>query len=181
MSPRRRGGERDEDHVVGDNTKLIEWATEIYGVLHAGYMAVDTERNLEEAIEAAPHLLFDHTVEFVARQHIITTGRGDRHVVDLVYYDPVRAELIVAELKRGVLRPEHEAQLLRYFAVVPESPLLRRYLGRGMAVRGVLATVTPCDYRSGTEAIEVKIVDERAVIEVLGLLRQQRWPGDGRQ
>lgn len=32
MSPRRRGRERDEDHSVEDNTRLIEWATEIYGV-----------------------------------------------------------------------------------------------------------------------------------------------------
>lgn len=32
MSSRRRDSERDEDYVVGDNTRLIEWTTEIYGV-----------------------------------------------------------------------------------------------------------------------------------------------------
>ena len=97
-------------------------AVEIDEVLNAEYRAVDTERDLEDAVEAAPLLLFDHSVTFLARQHVIMTGSepstrtaGERHAIDLVFLDPESSDLVLVELKRGPLKPEHEAQLRRYF------------------------------------------------------------------
>jgi len=152
-------------------------AADIHRVLHAEYCAVDTERNLEDAIEAEPSLLFDHEVELVARQHVIPTGPRERHIVDLVYYAPESNALTLVELKRGALTPEHEAQLARYFGVAGESPLLRGYLERDAMLRGVLGTATPCDYAPASTRIRAVVVDESAVIDVLSRLRRDRTSG----
>jgi ERCC4-type nuclease len=152
---------------------------EIDEVLHAEYRAVDTERDLEDAAEAAPLLLFDHAVTLLARQHVITTSTrpiaaAERHAIDLVFLDPESFELILVELKRGPLKPEHEAQLQRYFEIAPRSPLLRPYLESGARMWGILATVTDCDYVPVSGKITVRIIDEASVIEVLLMLRRQR-------
>jgi hypothetical protein len=84
-------------------------ATEIYKVLNAEYESVDTEKNLEDAIEAAPELLFKQPVTLLDRQHYIYTEEKEdfdmvgfdtpsttqpksptqpkRHIVDLVFLD----------------------------------------------------------------------------------------------
>jgi len=149
-------------------------ADEIHRVLHTEYRAVDTERNLEDAIEAEPSLLFDHEVALVARQHVIPMGPRERHIVDLIYYVPDRNELILVELKRGALTADHEAQLGRYFGVACESTVLRDYLDRGAALRGVLATVTTCNYVPDSSRVSAVVVKEGAVIEVLSRLRRDR-------
>ena len=143
-------------------------------MLHAEYRAVDTERNLEDAIEAEPSVLFEEDVELIARQHVITTGPRERHIVDLIYYVPDRNELVLVELKRGTLTAEHEAQLTRYFGVVAESALLRSYLERGAMLRGMLATVTPGDYVPDSPRVSAVVVEEDVVIGVLSRLRRDR-------
>ncbi len=163
--------ERELQQVRGIGKKR---AAEIYGVLHADYEAVDTERNLEEAIEADPHLLFDHPVEFVARQHVVIMSEGARHVLDLVYFAAERNELILVELKRGVLNADHETQLKRYFGVAQESALLRGYLDGGATLRGILATFAVSDYVARDPDIDAVAVDACAVIGVLKELRQRR-------
>jgi ERCC4-type nuclease len=149
-------------------------AAEIHGVLHGPYEAVDTERQLEDAIEADPGLLFDHPVDLITRQHVITVGE-DRNVVDLVFFDALEDALMMVELKRGALTADHEAQVLRYMAAVSHSPVLRPYLDKGADLRGILATVTPCDYRAKAPDIDVIVVDASEVIDVLKRLRAQRW------
>ncbi len=150
-------------------------AAEIHRVLHAEYRAVDSERHLEDAIAADPALLFDAKVELLARQHVITASGGDRHVVDLVFYNPARDVLMLVELKYGALEVAHEAQLGRYLDIVNQSPLLSTYLDRGAAVRGILATVTESHYGPRRAEIEVAVVDEVAVIDALARLRQHHW------
>jgi len=98
--PEQSGTERELQQVRGIGKKR---AAEIVRVLRSDYEAVDTERNLEDAIEAAPWLPFDCDVELVARQHAATTDQGDRYILDLVTYAPDRDELILVELKRGTL------------------------------------------------------------------------------
>lgn len=149
-------------------------AAEIARVLHVEYRAVDTERDLEDAVEATPRLLFDHPMTLLDRQHVIMTPEGGRHVVDLVFLDPDTAELVLVELKRGALNAEHEAQLRRYFDVAHQSPLLSPYLKAGSVMRGVLATVTGGDYSPAADNITARVVDEALVIEVLITLRRQR-------
>ncbi len=149
-------------------------AAEVWRVLHADYDAVDTEQNLEDAIEAAPDLLFDREVEFLARQHLFTTATGERNVVDLAFFDPERSTVILVELKRGGLSADHERQLQRYLATAGESPLFRSYLEQGARLRGVLATVSHCDYAPSSSDIEAIIVDETLVLSVIKVLRHKR-------
>jgi ERCC4-type nuclease len=160
-------------------------AGEIDEVLNAEYRAVDTERDLEDAVEAAPLLLFDHSMTLLARQHVISARNepaartaGERHAIDLVFLNPETSDLVLVELKRGPLKPEHEAQLRRYLENAPQSSLLRPYLEAGARLRGILATVSECDYVPVSDEVTVRIVDEPSVIEVLLMLRRRRLGND---
>jgi ERCC4-type nuclease len=149
-------------------------ATAIYEVLNAEYEAVDTERDLEEAIEVQPGLLFDHPIVLLARQHHVYTGASERYIVDLVFLDERSQELILVELKRGRLAVEHETQLCRYLDHAGESELLRTCIDAGARVRGILATITEGAYTPQDPRIAVRIVDEARAIQVLKRLRSER-------
>jgi ERCC4-type nuclease len=149
-------------------------AAEIHQVLNAEYEAIDTERNLEDAIEADPSLLFPGPVALLARQHHIYSEGDERRIIDLVFLEETEGVLILVELKHGELRPEHEAQLRRYLDNAHRSPLLRAHLEQGAQVRGVLATATPCDYVSSSPDITPRVISELQVIEVLKTLRRNR-------
>lgn len=116
-------------------------ASEFHRVLHAEYEAVDTERDVEDAIELEPSLLFDRPVVLLARQHCIFTEGGEKHVVDMVYLDQGAGIVHLVELKRGKLAAPHAAQLRRYLDHAADSRLLRPLLTDGLEVRGILATV----------------------------------------
>jgi ERCC4-type nuclease len=149
-------------------------AAEIHRVLNSEYKAVDTERNLENAIEADPDLLFEQPVVLLARQHHIYTQGGERHVVDLVFVDEAAGILFLVELKRGKLMPEHEEQLRRYLDHAGESPLLSSCVQAGSRIQGVLATVTPSGFRPRHKDIQVRTVDRARTIETLSRLRAKR-------
>jgi ERCC4-type nuclease len=146
-------------------------ASEIHKVLNAEYEAVDTEKNLEDAIEAHPSLLFPAPIILLARQHHIYSEGGEKHVVDLVFLDEAEDTLILVELKRGELRREHETQLRRYLDNAHKSSFLRAYLEKGIKIRGVLATATPCDYEPTSPDITSCIIAESRVIQILKTLR----------
>jgi ERCC4-type nuclease len=148
-------------------------AAEIHRVLNADYEAVDTERQFEDALVAAPELLFRRPVTLLARQQFIFTEGGERQFVDLVYLDEKANTLLLVELKRDALRPEHETQLARYLDHAGDSPALRARLEDGAALRGVLATVTGGDYVPDDARIEARVVDRARVIEVLRRLRDE--------
>jgi len=152
-------------------------AKQIINVLEAEYESVDTERDLEDAIEAAPELLFPQPVTLLARQHVIFSEGKDKHVVDMVYHDPAVDELILVELKRGRITGEHRAQLRRYLDHAERSKLLRPHLEAGAGIRGVLATVEPCELKMSKEGMSLQVVDRKHVIEVLKLLRAAYWEG----
>jgi ERCC4-type nuclease len=167
-----RASEEELCEVRGVGPKT---ASRIRRVLHTEYDAVDTERDLEDALAAAPELLFGHEVTLVARQHTIQTSSRERDVIDLVFFDRGARELVLVELKRGALEAAHEAQLERYLAHAHQSSLLRDFLERGAHMRGVLATVTPCDFQpSDASRISACVVDREPVIHVLRQLRRDR-------
>jgi ERCC4-type nuclease len=160
-------------------------AAEMCKVLNAEYESVDTEKNLEDAIEAAPELLFKQPITLLARQHCIYTEEKEgfdtasptqpkRHIVDLVFLDSEADELILVELKRGKLTGEHYDQIRRYLNNAHKSQLLRSLLEKGTAIRGILATVEECEFRPRTEDVSVCIVDRKQTIEVLKRLRNRR-------
>jgi ERCC4-type nuclease len=148
-------------------------AAGIHQVLNADYESVDTEKNLEDAIEAAPELLFEQPATLLARQHHIYTEGGERHIVDLVFADQEANDLILVELKRDKLVREHEDQLRRYLDHADESPLLRACLSAGARLRGVLATVSECSYSPKSRDITTHIVDREHTTEVLKRLRRE--------
>jgi hypothetical protein len=143
-------------------------AQAIRRVLSAEYEAVDTERQIEDAIETDASILFDRRpVKQVARQHYIFGSENDRHIVDLVYHDPEADEIILVELKRGRLDSLHYHQICRYLDHARQSPLLCEYLDAGAELRGVLATVEPSSLKSKRRDVDVVIVDQKRVIDVL--------------
>ncbi len=149
-------------------------AREIVRVLTADYEAIDTEKQLEDAIEAAPELLFQDQATLLARQHYIFTDEGERQFVDMAFLEPKANEVVLVELKRGALERAHEEQLGRYLDHAGDSKLLARFLGKGAGLRGVLATAQPCKFRPKRKDVDARIVDRRAAIEVLKRLRRQR-------
>ena len=149
-------------------------AAEIYQVLNAEYESVDTEKNLEDAIEAEPELLFKQPVALIARQHHIYTEEKERHIVDLVFLDPEANELILVELKRGKLMREHYDQLRRYLDNAHKSRLLHSFLEKGAKIRGILATVEECKFKPKDAGVSVCIVNKKEAIEVLKQLRKLR-------
>ncbi len=152
-------------------------AKQMIKVLAAEYESVDTEKDLEDAIEAAPKLLFKQSIKLLARQHYIFTDEMDRHIVDLVFLDGKAKEVILVELKRGSLLPEHNRQIGRYLTNADQSPLLRGYLDDGWTIRGVLATVAESDYEPADPIVSTVIVDRKRVIKVLKQLRDARLAG----
>ena len=152
-------------------------AADMHKVINAEYEAVDTERNLEDAIEAEPGLLFGQPVQLLARQHVVFTEAKEKHVVDMVFLDPKADEIILVELKRGRLTREHVRQLRRYLDHAGESKLLRSLLEGGTTVRGILATVEECALTGATPGISTRIVSSKRAIAVLAKLRR-RWLRD---
>ena len=148
-------------------------AADIHRVLSAEYADVDTEKNLEDAIEAAPELLFEQPVVLLARQHGFTTG-DSRHIVDLVFHDPEADEVILVEAKRGALTREHYRQLRRYLDNARQSRLLRRFLDQGAALRGLLVTVEQSALPTNDPSVSVSVMDKQKVIAVLKRLRAAR-------
>jgi len=156
-------------------------AAEMFKVLAAEYGSVDTEKDLEDAIEAEPGLLFDSRVMLMARQHHIYTVAKERRIVDMVFADVGANEVIMVELKRGRLAHEHAAQLADYLDRAEESKLLREMLAKGMGLRGILATVEPCTLKMKRKDMSVRIVDRDRTIDVLKRLRKRRRrSGSGR-
>lgn len=148
-------------------------ASDFYKVLNAEYESVDTEKELEDAIEAAPELLFPKPIALLARQHYIFTEEKERHIVDMVFLDSEENELILVELKRGKLRHEHCQQIQRYLNNAYKSDLLRSFLEKGASIRGILATVEECKLESEVSGVSACIVDKDKTIQVLKQLRYQ--------
>lgn len=149
-------------------------AAEMVRVLNAEYKAVDTEKQLEDAIEAAPELLFDRPAVLLERQHQILADQGERYIVDMVFWDGETGELFLVELKRGRLTREHEEQLRRYLDYADRSPRLRPFLDKGAVLCGVLATVEDSEFVARAPDVIVRIVDREQVIQALKRLRNRR-------
>jgi len=149
-------------------------AREMHRMLNAEYESVDTERDLEDAIEADPKLLFKTPVALLARQHYIYTTEEERQFVDMVFLDSASDEIILVELKRGRLAREHAQQLEGYLDHAGESKLLRKYLARGTTLRGILATVDECTFDPKHPDISIRLVDRKKAIQVLKKLRSKR-------
>ncbi|HUS80989.1 MAG TPA: helix-hairpin-helix domain-containing protein [Armatimonadota bacterium] len=151
-------------------------AAEIRQVLGAEYEAVDTEREIEDAVAGDPAILFgDEPVELLARQHVISGEGADRHIVDLVFVDMDTGEIVLVELKRGRLQPADAHQLLRYLAEAKQSKLLGPLIEGGARLRGVLASVEESAADVSGDDLQVRRVDPRAVI---GWHKTQRETGN---
>ena len=162
-------GPEDLRSIKGVGAKT---AKQIIGVLHARYEAIDTERDLEEAICLEPQLLFDHPVRLLDRQHYIYSDESGRHFVDLLFDDKNANAVILVELKRGRLGREHEAQLKRYLALAGNSRLIADQLEKGRALRGMLATAEPCTYTPRQQNISAAVVDGARAAKLRAVARK---------
>ena len=149
-------------------------ADEIYQVLHTEYESIDTEKQIEDAVQAEPNLLLEQPFELLERQHYIFTDQGERHIVDLVFFNRQANQLRLVELKRGAINSDHEDQLQGYLDRAYQSPLLRSLLQGGADLRGILATVSECSYKPRSTMISTRRIDGDHLIQVLKHLRKQR-------
>jgi len=163
-----------EDELLAERGIGARKSRQMVKVLQAEYEAVDTERDLEDAIQAVPELLFAEPIVLIDRQHYIFSDSERRHFIDLLFHDPEAGELILVELKRGTLGREHYQQLRRYLDQAHMSKLVRSFLDAGCRLRGVLATVEECTYNPKDPEVDVRIVDRKHAIEVLKALREIR-------
>lgn len=150
-------------------------AAQMIDVLNTEYKAVDTEKNLEDAIEFEPRLLFRKPPDLLARQHHIYTDEKERHIVDLVYVNKKNRHLILVELKRGALTIGSYHQICRYLDHAHQSVLLKEQLDKGMKLRGIIATVEKSDLACKRPEISTRQIDPRRVIKVLAQIRRRRW------
>jgi ERCC4-type nuclease len=150
-------------------------AADMVRVLNAEYKAVDTEKQLEDAIEVEPELLFDRPVVLLERQHQILADHGERLIVDMVFWNDETGELFLVELKRGRLTRDHEEQLRRYLDFADRSPRLRPFLEKGAELRGILATVADCEFTPRAPDVTIRVVDRERTIQVLKRLRDRRF------
>ncbi|MFC1462258.1 ERCC4 domain-containing protein, partial [Verrucomicrobiota bacterium] len=164
--------------VAADKDKLCTMrgigarkAAQMYDVLNAEYESVDTEKNLEDAIEAEPKLLFKRPPSLLARQHYIYADADDRHIVDLVYINRKKKELILVELKRGQPSREGYAQICRYIDNAHKSELLRSYIDKGMKLRGILATLDKGDIKIDRDDVTTRAIDRNKAARILVKLR----------
>ena len=156
-------------------------AAEIRRVVSEQYRAVDTEKQLEEAIAADPGLLFDSPVTLLDRQHYIYSEDGQRQFVDMIFLDHETETVVFVELKRDRLCTEHCEQLCRYLDNAERSEMVAGLLEVGIGLEGVLVTLGECDTHLEAEADEMGIsawsIEREPVIEVLLRLRRQRRGG----
>lgn len=152
----------------------VKKARRIHQVLHADYRSVDTERQIEEAIETDPSLLFNRPVRLIARQHRLNGDTSGRHIIDLVFVDDHARELLLVELKRGRLKRADAEQLRRYIDHAADSPLLRGIMEARYRVGGILATVDPESFRCPYDDMKVVLIPRDAVLRVLDEQRARR-------
>jgi ERCC4-type nuclease len=134
-------------------------------VCQTSYEAIDNERELEDAIEHAPRLLFHHPVQLLARQHYIFSEAGERHIVDLVFLDEKNREIVLVELKCGRLSREHEQQVQRYLDHALESRLVAEHAESGYIVKGMLASMDSSTYRPRNRDIHIAHVPREKAVQ----------------
>lgn len=175
----RRVANTDADGLLAVPGLGKKKAAQIHKVLNAEYEAVDTERQIEDAVQADHSLLFDRPVHLLARQHLIYTTERDRHIVDMAFVDSPADELILVELKRGPIVGDYVKQLRRYLDNAHKSKLLGPFLAAGSRIRGVLASVEPSRFKPDDDDISVTVADKKRVLAVLKRLRDERHGGAG--
>jgi ERCC4-type nuclease len=156
--------EASEDELRAVKGIGAKTARGIRSVCHSSYEAIDSEQEMEDAIEHSPRPLFHHPVQLLARQHYIFSDERERHIVDLVFLDEENREIVLVELKRGRLSREHEQQLQRYLDHAGESPLVTEHLRAGFALAGMLASLDETTYRPRNRAIHVAHVNREKTI-----------------
>ncbi len=101
------------------------------------------EADMERLIRDYPQEFFDEPLKLVSSQEAFPSG-----ITDLIFEDR-QGQLLVVELKRGILQREHVAQLIDYLGDVEA-----RYSDRGVELM-VLANVIPPQRRTKLERLGV--------------------------
>ncbi len=146
---------------------------EIRRVLDFEYEAIDTERDVEDAVARQPSILFLFPVVEIARQHVLPGDARHRWVIDLVYISDERKELYIVELKRSQLTDDHLGQLATYLDEAARSELLGAFLSEGYKLRGILASPAGAALEAEDARIEVQVLPEEPIIAALKAIREE--------
>jgi len=149
-------------------------AQHIKTVVSAEYGSIDTERDVEAAIERDPGILFRFPVTQVARQHVLFDAAGQKWVVDLAYISEERKQLFLVELKREVLLDEHLLQLSAYLDNVRQSSLFAGLLDAGYRARGILASPAGGSVSKQDKRIQVRTLARKPILRALRAIRDER-------
>jgi len=101
------------------------------------------EADMQRIIRDYPNEFFDEPLRLVSQQEAFRSG-----VTDLIFED-VQGDLVVVDLKRGLLQREHVAQLLDYLGDVE-----KRYKGKNVELM-VVANIIPPQRRTKLERLGV--------------------------
>jgi len=142
-------------------------AEEIRRVFREPYEDVDSEREIEHAIEKEPSLLFPGTVTLLARQHRLRLEDGTQGVIDMLFLDRQNEALYIVEIKKLPTTLMDYRQIKAYMQAAGNSDLMRRHLQAGASLRGILASIARSNFRPPTESVQVRTIDKRKVLEVL--------------
>jgi RecB family endonuclease NucS len=142
-------------------------AEEIRRVFREPYEDVDSESEIEDAIEKKPSLLFPGTVTLVARQHRLRLEDGTQGVIDMLFLDRQNEALYIVEIKKSPTTLMDYRQIKAYMQAAGNSDLMRRHLQAGASLRGILASIARSNFRPPTESVQVHTIDKRKVLEVL--------------
>jgi ERCC4-type nuclease len=176
-SIRRIVGASDEELIAvrGLGPKKV---AEIRGVLDAEYEAIDTERDVEDAISRDPSILFPFPVVEVDRQHVLPGDARERWVPDMVYVSEEQKALYIVELKRGQLTDDHLDQLATYLDEAPRSELISAFVSEGYTLRGILASPAGAALEAKDRRIEIKVLPEEPILAALKAMRDERLADD---
>lgn len=164
-------GPDEFEQIRGLGRKKVE---RIKAVLAAEYESIDTERNVEEAIEYDPRILFRFAVTQIARQHVLFDEGGQKWVVDLAYISERKRQLFVVELKRGELLDEHLEQLATYLDNVRRSELFAAFLDEGYEAKGILASPGEAKLTVKDKRILVRSLPPEPILRALKAMRDDR-------
>lgn len=105
--------------------------------------SVMNEADMERLIRDYPAEFFDESLKLISSQEAFPSG-----ITDLIFED-AQGDLLVLELKRGILQREHIAQLIDYLGDVED-----RYSGHNVELM-VVANVIPQQRRTKLERLGV--------------------------
>jgi len=146
-------------------------AEAIRNVFSTPYEDVDSEREIEDAIENEPSLLFPQPVTLLDRQHRLRLEDGTQGVIDMLFLDEKARVLYIVEVKKQPITLMDYRQTKSYMQASGNSELIRSRLQGGASLQGILVSIAQSNFRSPSESVQVRTLEKGRALEVLRNMR----------